>query len=268
MHPLFDQTANMNLFVSYRDLKLRWKKSTRLARNTVHVARKWRPSNAVRPIPKPTSTFISHAMLPHHKPQPPAETVLGGNPSALSFAVFKSSPYHQHKVTVGDVVQAERIKRREAGEKIIFGTVLMVGTRNFTAIGKPTIQNARVHCTVEQQTICRDLLVFKFRPRKRQSHFRRHRQWVTMLRVDKIEWISPEGQSEINRHKKPAAMLDLFANRWLDEKELQLTNAAENEKLFDSSTENAPGFHQRSCLSEEYRFAPDPLGPDVYIRSD
>jgi len=92
-----------------------------------------------------------------------------------AFAVFKSGQVHQHKVSVGDLVQCERLHRREAGDKVVFGTVLLVGTKEFTIIGKPTVPYAKVKATVEQQTLTGELLSFKYKPRRRQSRFLRKR---------------------------------------------------------------------------------------------
>jgi large subunit ribosomal protein L21 len=111
------------------------------------------------------------------------------------FAVFKSGVLHQHKVTVGDLVQCEKLHRREAGEKVVFGTVLLVGSKKFTIIGKPTVPYARVKATVEQQTLTREMLTFKYKPRRKQSRFLRRRQYVTMLRIDEIV-VDPEMEAQ------------------------------------------------------------------------
>merc|ERR1712023_424253 len=79
-----------------------------------------------------------------------------------AFVVFKTSPQHQHKVTVGDLVQAEKLHRREAGEQVVFGTVLLVGTKAFTIVGKPTVPYAQVKATIEQQTLTGEQLIFKY----------------------------------------------------------------------------------------------------------
>jgi large subunit ribosomal protein L21 len=181
-----------------------------------------------------------------------------------AFCVFKTSARLQHKVTVGDLVQTERIKRKEAGEKIIFGTVLLAGSREWTIIGKPTVPYARVHCTIEQQTLSKEMLVYMYKARRRVSRFKRVRQWVTMLRVDKIE-IDPELMSQQPAPVKPVRLLDLWANRWMTAAELQhvkRTPAGQPaaEEIYDG-TEHKPGIYQKRGLTEDYRFPPDPKGP-------
>jgi large subunit ribosomal protein L21 len=165
---------------------------------------------------------------------------------------------------VGDLVQTERIKRKEAGEKIIFGTVLLAGSREWTIIGKPTVPYARVHCTIEQQTLSKEMLVYMYKARRRVSRFKRVRQWVTMLRVDKIE-IDPELMSQQPAPVKPVRLLDLWANRWMTAVELQhvkRTPAGQPaaEEIYDG-TEHKPGIYQKRGLTEDYRFPPDPKGP-------
>merc|ERR1711933_297469 len=108
-----------------------------------------------------------------------------------AFVVFKSSVMHQHKVTVGDIVQVEKLHRREAGEQVVFGTVLLVGTKDFTIIGKPTVPYAKVKASIEQQTLTREMLSYKYKPRRKQQRFLRRRHYVTMIRIDDIV-VQPE----------------------------------------------------------------------------
>ena len=184
-----------------------------------------------------------------------------------AFCVFKSTSRLQHKVTVGDLVQTERIKRKEAGEKIMFGTVLLAGSKHWSIIGKPTVPYARVHCTIEQQTLSKEMLVYMYKARRRVSRFKRVRQWVTMLRVDRIE-VDAKLMDEVVAAPKPARLLDLWANRWMTVEELQYVRQpnAQVEKLYDSSVEHKPGVYQKRGLSGEYRFPPDPKGPPTDSR--
>merc|ERR1712190_465487 len=142
----------------------------------------------IYPTAKPTCAFIWHREMPHRMPMP--ETCTSKHFEKLNasemFAVFKSSVIHQHKVTVGDLVQCEKLNRREAGEKVVFGTVLLVGSKDFTIIGKPVVPYAKVKATVEQQTLARDMLVFRYLAGRKQSKFLRKRQPVTMIRIDEI----------------------------------------------------------------------------------
>merc|ERR1712110_824835 len=187
-HPMQDIDQNMNELLTYGDLKLRWQWTTRFSTSKMKIARHWKPQKCTFPAPKPTCAFIWHREMPHRTPMP--EMPLTGRFPNIdtrdAFAVFKSSALHQHKVTVGDLVQCEVLHRREAGEKIVFGTVLLVGSKDFTIIGKPTVPYAKVSATIEQQTLTKEMLSFKYKPRRKQSRFLRRRHHVTMLRIDKI----------------------------------------------------------------------------------
>ena len=190
-HPTKDTDKPMLDMQTYADLKSRWRVTTKPSKQKMGLARKWHSKPNWYPEPKPCSMFVLHNQMPHTEKLgegPPSWLVKeGGLDTTNAFAIFKTSIAQQHKVTVGDLVQAEKMHRREAGEKVIFGTVLLAGSRQWTIIGKPTIPYARVHCTIEQQTLTGERISFKYKARRRYSKFRRMRQWVTVLRVDKIE---------------------------------------------------------------------------------
>nr|PVC53655.1 50S ribosomal protein L21 [Theileria orientalis] len=249
IHPTKDVDKDMNLFETYRDLKLRWKRTTRSRKNKVKIARKWRQPYYFNPTGQPTCMFVLHENLPRTRNDkvfykedekeyvpmkieldeshnfdvyPPASVVEDvRNMKVETFCIFKSSPIHQHKVTKGDIVQIERLKRRNAGDKVTFGTVLLVGSKHWTIIGKPTVPYAKVEATVEQQTLCGDQLSFKYRKSRRISRFLRVRHWVTVLRIDNIV-VDPS--MEINTEHKASRLLDLWSNRWLYTEELEGLN--------------------------------------------
>jgi large subunit ribosomal protein L21 len=154
----------------------------------------------------------------------------------------------------GDIIQTEKLHRRNAGEKVTFGTVLLVGGKDFTIIGKPTVPYAKVHCTIEQQTLSQEMISFYYKPRRRMSRYLRTRHWVTMLRVDKIE--ADPKLTDAALKVEPKRLLDLWANRWLTTKEVEKMKS----KPLDIP-EHQPGTYQRRGLVDSYRFTPDPLAP-------
>ncbi|KAK1933227.1 hypothetical protein X943_002788 [Babesia divergens] len=264
----------MNYFETYRDLKLRWKRTTKSRKNRVVIARKWRQPRYINPANPPTCTFVVHEKLPQTRttrgygytpPNEPKEYVPGEitlDPShnfdlypppdvvhkikqagTEVFCVFKSSAIHQHKVT--------------------FGTVLLVGSKDWTIIGKPTVPYAKVLATIEQQTLCGEQLSFRYRKSRRISRFLRVRHWVTILRIDDIV-VDPE--VKINTTPvKPLRLLDLWANRWLYEDELQTVQRDGDktvaEAIYDG-TEHRAGSYNRLGLTEAYRYHPDPYARD------
>jgi len=213
--------------------------------------------------------------MPHRTPQPelPDPEHFDRIKKQELFCVFKSSVYHQHKVTVGDIVQAEKLHRREAGEKVVFGTVLLVGSKDFTILGKPTVPYAKVKATIEQQTLTGETLAFWYKPRRKQSKFYRRRQHVTMLRIDEIV-LTPDEDPTDPPPPKPVRLLDLWANRWLDPAEKEGIEMVEGEdgqllrgedgqlipktaEIYDGS-EHQPGSYHRRGLTSCYRYWPDP----------
>lgn len=97
----------------------------------------------------------------------------------------------QHKVTIGDFLITERLPL-DIGTKISLDKVLLVGGKNFTAIGRPVVQNAKVFAIVEEQTRSRRVIVFKKRRRKRWKKWRTHQQMITVLRIEDIEFEIPK----------------------------------------------------------------------------
>lgn len=75
----------------------------------------------------------------------------------------------------------------EVGQQIELEEVLMVGTSDYTTVGRPLVSKAKVLATVEEQSQTEKALIFKKRRRKGNSQRHRgYRHWVTILRIDKI----------------------------------------------------------------------------------
>ena len=65
----------------------------------------------------------------------------------------------QHKVSKDDMVILEKLIPKsaaeeqpnlEVGQQLIFDEVLLVGTQDYTSVGRPRVPNARVYGTLEQ----------------------------------------------------------------------------------------------------------------------
>lgn len=74
----------------------------------------------------------------------------------------------------------------DIGNEIVLKKVLLVGTREWTAIGVPLLENARVYATVEEQTLTQKVLVFKYKRRKNYRRLRGVRTPYTLLRITDI----------------------------------------------------------------------------------
>ncbi|XP_026191020.1 uncharacterized protein LOC34621896 [Cyclospora cayetanensis] len=313
---------DLTLFEAYRDLQLRWKRTTRQSRKKFSIARKWRQHLANCPEPQPTWLLFLHPQMggrqsggskkgskpqqqtlerpledqqseqehtisqqnsqqplncPEKHQEPTAVDFVGGfrrlemahgqrPPFSLSydpneiFCVFKSSVSAQHKVTVGDLVQTEKLHRKQAGDKVVFGTVLLAGTREWTLLGKPTIPFARVKGVIEQQTLAGETLSFRYKKTRRSSRFLRIRHWVTLIRIEAIEVDAQ--MKEDPAPEPPKRLLDLWANRWLYPEELHgIKTDADGkplaESVYDGAEHQQGTFHRRG-LTASYRWLPDP----------
>eukprot|EP00640_Fibrocapsa_japonica_P004015 CAMPEP_0113944802 /NCGR_PEP_ID=MMETSP1339-20121228/36892_1 /TAXON_ID=94617 /ORGANISM="Fibrocapsa japonica" /LENGTH=221 /DNA_ID=CAMNT_0000950121 /DNA_START=114 /DNA_END=779 /DNA_ORIENTATION=+ /assembly_acc=CAM_ASM_000762 len=94
----------------------------------------------------------------------------------------------QYKITTGDLVYAERLYNSE-GKVADIGTtmdtdkVLLVGGLESTAVGLPTVPNAKVTLRVEQQRQDEKIYIFKKRRRKNSKRKKGFRRQLTILRV-------------------------------------------------------------------------------------
>ena len=87
----------------------------------------------------------------------------------------------QYKVAEGDTIYVEKINA-EAGSDVTFTDVLYVDGQT----GTPTVDGAKVVCTVEKHGKQKKIVVFKFKPKKKYRNKQGHRQPYTKLVVKKI----------------------------------------------------------------------------------
>ncbi|XP_010256399.1 PREDICTED: 50S ribosomal protein L21, chloroplastic [Nelumbo nucifera] len=92
----------------------------------------------------------------------------------------------QYIVFPGRYIYTQRLKGANVNDKIILNKVLLVGTKTSTYIGKPVVLNAAVHAVVEEQTLDRKVIVFKYKKRKNYRRNIGHRQPITRIRITGI----------------------------------------------------------------------------------
>jgi len=112
----------------------------------------------------------------------------------LKFAVVHIAG-HQHKVTKSDILVTEKLDGLDIGDEIKLHRVLLIGTQNYTIIGKPIIDHAFVYARVEEQTKAAKVIIFKKRRRKNSRRRNGHRQPITVLTITDIE--SPTVPNEV-----------------------------------------------------------------------
>ncbi len=100
------------------------------------------------------------------------------------FAVIKTGG-KQYRVAKDDVLTVEKLDG-DAGAKIEFKDVLMVGEGATVKVGKPLISGATVTAELVEQTRGPKVIAFKKRRRKNSRRKRGHRQDLSTVRITGI----------------------------------------------------------------------------------
>ena len=100
------------------------------------------------------------------------------------YAIIKTGG-KQYKVSEGDLVRVEKLPY-EVGESVDFNEVLLVADDNDVKVGVPTVENAKVSATVEDQNKAKKVVVFKYKPKKMYRKKQGHRQPYTLVKIDSI----------------------------------------------------------------------------------
>ena len=100
------------------------------------------------------------------------------------FAIIKTGG-KQYKIEAGDVLSVEKIPA-QAGQRVLFNQVLLIGDDNATLIGTPYLEKAAVRAEVLENFKDEKVIVFKKKRRKQFRRTRGHRQELTKLRVELI----------------------------------------------------------------------------------
>jgi large subunit ribosomal protein L21 len=100
------------------------------------------------------------------------------------YAVIKTGG-KQYRVSKDDVVTIEKVAG-EAGAKVEFTEVLMVGSGESVKVGTPTVAGAKVTGELVEQTRGPKLIAFKKRRRKNSRRKKGHRQDLSTVRITTI----------------------------------------------------------------------------------
>jgi len=106
------------------------------------------------------------------------------------YAVVESGG-RQYKVEVGQTLDVDRLPAG-AGETIELGNVLMVAGDDEIAVGKPTVEGAKVLAEVVGEVRGEKIIVFKYKPKVRYRRKLGHRQPYTRVKVTEIQTGSAE----------------------------------------------------------------------------
>ncbi|KAL7156058.1 hypothetical protein ABFS83_03G117800 [Erythranthe nasuta] len=92
----------------------------------------------------------------------------------------------QYIVFPGRYIYTQRLKGANVNDKITLNKVLLVGTKTSAYIGKPIVENAIVEAIVEEQTLDKKVIVFKYKKKKNYRRNIGHRQPITRIKITSI----------------------------------------------------------------------------------
>ncbi|MGB3988316.1 MAG: 50S ribosomal protein L21 [Minisyncoccales bacterium] len=92
----------------------------------------------------------------------------------------------QYLVEPGKKIKIEKIKGEE-GKETVFDQVLLVTQDKDVRVGTPLIDGAKVRAKILSHFKGDKIIVFKYKPKKRQRIKKGHRQQYTEIEVTKIE---------------------------------------------------------------------------------
>lgn len=91
----------------------------------------------------------------------------------------------QYLIKEGQRIKIEKIAGKE-GDNVEFKEVLLLEKDNNVEVGKPTIKNAKVIGKILKQGKGTKVIVFKYKPKKREQTKKGHRQAFTEIEIKEI----------------------------------------------------------------------------------
>ena len=125
-------------------------------------------------------------------------------------AVFKTGG-KQYSVKAGQILKVEKLQGNQ-GDSISFNDVLAISDSSNHTIGDPLVNGATVQAKILEQIRDKKIIVFKKRQRQNYRSTQGHRQYLTVLQIEFIEFGS----------KKSSAPLKKKAEKVLKEDEVSL----------------------------------------------
>jgi|UniRef100_A0A7V3REE5 large subunit ribosomal protein L21 len=93
----------------------------------------------------------------------------------------------QYKISEGEAFETELVKGFKEGDNVVMDKVIAIKTDSDFKIGTPYVQGAKVMATLVENGRYKKVITIKFRRRKGYRRVKNHRQWYSLLKVDKIE---------------------------------------------------------------------------------
>jgi large subunit ribosomal protein L21 len=102
------------------------------------------------------------------------------------FAVIKTGG-KQYKVSVGDILDVEKLKLKEGDKKYVFEEILLVSDDKDVKVGDPILKGVKVEAQIiEPELKDKKIQTTKYKPKKRYKRTVGHRQRYTKIKITKI----------------------------------------------------------------------------------
>ena len=101
-------------------------------------------------------------------------------------AVFKTGG-KQYSVKAGQILKVEKLEGNK-GDNVSFKDVLAVSDASNHTIGNPLVKGASVQAKILEQIRDKKIIVFKKRQRQNYRHTQGHRQYLTVLKIESIDY--------------------------------------------------------------------------------
>lgn len=92
----------------------------------------------------------------------------------------------QYRVEESLNLIVEKLSEVEVGQEVVLNDVLLLSDSDKATVGRPLVEGASVVAKVVSQKRAPKILVFKRKPKKGYKKLQGHRQYVTELKITKI----------------------------------------------------------------------------------
>jgi len=101
------------------------------------------------------------------------------------YAIIKTGG-KQYKVEEGASLIVEKLNKAQKDQEIVLKEVLLLSSDESVVIGEPLVEGVSVTAKVVSQRRAPKILVFKKKPKKGYKKLQGHRQYLTELKITKI----------------------------------------------------------------------------------
>ena len=123
----------------------------------------------------------------------------------MSFAIIQTGG-KQYKVKASDIVKIEKLENLKTKNKIEFNEILAYGDDKTLEVGSPLVSGAKVEAELIKNGKNKTVLIFKKRRRKNSRRKNGHRQFYSLIKINKIfsknGSVLSEAKKEIKKTEK------------------------------------------------------------------